>query len=553
MTLLHKLLTTTLLCFAAVLHANAQTRTTFTLDGIIYETNDDDVSVTVTGLADGNKLNGIVIIPEEVSYRTHSYKVTQINNGDCSIKNASEIKEVTLPGTIKENGWAFYNCTKLQKVKLNEGITQISFAMFAGCTALHSISLPKSLQSINNYAFQDCEKLKTLSHLDSLISLGNNVFEGCKALSNIELPKSLHSIGTECFKGCINLKSVSIDQDNPYFSTDGKAIFNKKGTKLITAISLSNYIVPSTVETLAEFCFAGNEALTSLTLHDGVRYIGRYSFQGCSNLTYIRLPEEMKTMEHGLFYDCAKLSSINIPSSITSIGEEAFTGCSSLQSITLPKSLSNISTKSGFSQCASLKSILIEEGNTHFTTDSTALYNITKDTLICFPGGITEYTIPQNVKCIRSYAFSNCDTLRNIQFEDGISDLCIESCAFEWCKNLDKVIILKGIKYIHVQWNAFYCAHIHELVIPQIADKGYFEDINLNFCSVDYLYTYPSVRDYIKLGRSTTFISLECPYTPSNIVNGSRSISFDLQTNKYWKDELETPITRVRDKDCVKN
>lgn len=542
MTLLHKLLTTTLLCFAAVLHANAQTRTTFTLDGIIYETNDDDVSVTVTGLADGNKLNGIVIIPEEVSYRTHSYKVTQINNGDCSIKNASEIKEVTLPGTIKENGWAFYNCTKLQKVKLNEGITQISLAMFAGCTALHSISLPKSLQSINNYAFQDCEKLKTLSHLDSLISLGNNVFEGCKALSNIELPKSLHSIGTECFKGCINLKSVSIDQDNPYFSTDGKAIFNKKGTKLITAISLSNYIVPSTVETLAEFCFAGNEALTSLTLHDGVRYIGRYSFQGCSNLTYIRLPEEMKTMEHGLFYDCAKLSSINIPSSITSIGEEAFTGCSSLQSITLPKSLSNISTKSGFSQCASLKSILIEEGNTHFTTDSTALYNITKDTLICFPGGITEYTIPQNVKCIRSYAFSNCDTLRNIQFEDGISDLCIESCAFEWCKNLDKVIILKGIKYIHVQWNAFYCAHIHELVIPQIADKGYFEDINLNFCSVDYLYTYPSVRDYIKLGRSTTFISLECPYTPSNIVNGSRSISFDLQTNKYWKDELETPI-----------
>lgn len=190
MTLLHKLLTTTLLCFAAVLHANAQTRATFTLDGIIYETNDDDVSVTVTGLADDNKLNGIVIIPEEVSYRTHSYKVTQINKFDSSMKNASEIKEVTLPGTIKESASAFIDCTNLQKVKLNEGITQIGCAMFLGCTALHSISLPKSLQSINNYAFSGCEKLKTLSHLDSLISLGNNVFEGCKALSNIELPKS---------------------------------------------------------------------------------------------------------------------------------------------------------------------------------------------------------------------------------------------------------------------------------------------------------------------------------------------------------------------------
>lgn len=159
MTLLHKLLTTTLLCFAAVLHANAQTRTTFTLDGIIYETNDDnddDVSVTVTGLADDNKLNGIVIIPEEVSYRTHSYKVTQINKIDGSMKNASEIKEVTLPGTIKESAFAFLDCTNLQKVKLNEGITQIDYMMFAGCTALHSISLPKSLQSINNYAFSGC-------------------------------------------------------------------------------------------------------------------------------------------------------------------------------------------------------------------------------------------------------------------------------------------------------------------------------------------------------------------------------------------------------------
>lgn len=74
------------------------------------------------------------------------------------MKNASEIKEVTLPGTIKENGWAFYDCTNLQKVKLNEGITQISYAMFYNCTALHSISLPKSLQSINNYAFSGCSR-----------------------------------------------------------------------------------------------------------------------------------------------------------------------------------------------------------------------------------------------------------------------------------------------------------------------------------------------------------------------------------------------------------
>lgn len=104
MTLLHKLLTTTLLCLAAVLHANAQTLrpqtskklpSTFTIDGITYEKNYDGVSVIKIASEIHEtyiKPNWNVTIPEHVDV----YKVTQIGrDGKNTLSIVSDIKELT--------------------------------------------------------------------------------------------------------------------------------------------------------------------------------------------------------------------------------------------------------------------------------------------------------------------------------------------------------------------------------------------------------------------------------------------------------------------------
>ena len=276
MTLLHKLLTTTLLCFAAVLHANAQTLrpqttkklpSTFTIDGITYEKNYDGVSVIKIASEIHEtyiKPNWNVTIPEHVDV----YKVTQIGrDGKNTLSVVSDIKELTIPGSIRSicpN--AFSNCKSLKKVKINKGVKSLSAGMFSGCTALDSISLPPELEYINDSTFSQCTSLREIKLPRELESIGYSAFKGCSSLDTITLPCSLKEIGWDTFLNCNSLKSILVDEGNPNFSSDGTALYNASKTVLISfPCGATKYITPHKL-----------------------RYIRGNTFYKCDSLHYIQ-------------------------------------------------------------------------------------------------------------------------------------------------------------------------------------------------------------------------------------------------------------------------
>lgn len=422
MTLLHKLLTTTLLCLAAVLHANAQFRpippvTNFAVNGIFYVVIDGGVAATA--LTDDNKLNGIVIIPEEVVYEKTKYKVIKIGN-TSKLNNVSDITFLSLPGSIKEiTPYAFSDCSKLREVKINEGITRLSKDMFSGCTALDSVSLPSGLETLGAYAFS-----------------------GCTSLRHIKLPSGLETLGTEVFSGCTSLR-------------------------------------------------------------------------------HIKLPKGLCTINAGAFWCCSSLKAITLPASLRTVESNVFSGCNSLESIS------------------------VEEGNENFSSDGTALYNASKTELISFPCGIKEYRIPRTTTSIKSWAFSCCDSLRNIQFDDS-TKLLLNKNAFNSCPNLNKVVIGPNVD---IEDSPFKNSHIKKLIVTRQKALFYYYEAymralicnenTIDTISAPPIYEYEStIKEY---QDSATFI----PYTPffaSNTVGNSRSISLNLVTNKSWSKVSDIPI-----------
>lgn len=594
MKFLHKLLVFALLFVGIITQALAES---FTVNGVVYRIT--DTGVAVNNLAIDNDLNGIVYVPEEVQYGSTTYKVTGIDQ----FRN-KEIREISLPGTIEKitNG-TFVNCKNLQTVKLGDGISYVSNEMFYNCTALLNVSLPNSLQYISTTAFRGCTSLKSIQLPESLDSLGDYVFLDCESLSNIVLPKSLHAIGHSCFSGCNELSTIKVSPANPYFSTDGKAIFNKDKTVLYTAIPLTSYNVPSTVRELRDHAFSEQESMTSITLPEGlvnisssafrycsklehlvipstvdsigdeafygcsalqqinipqgikslayevlaytgiktldipssVNYIGEKAFRNCESLQSIKLPEGLTLLNDELFDGCKQLSDIQIPSTVTTIKKAAFNDCKALKTITLPASLNTFEIPSNndisiFSGCSALKSILVEANNKYFESDGTALYNKAKDTLICFPGGVTSFVVPQSVKTIGVKAFCNCDSLQNIMFEDGVSDLVIGEYAFKYCKNINKLVITSGIK--EAKYEAFYKAHIKKLVITTTHPKSFYEYYLLKDNSIETIYAPVSDLSIIRKLTSSTLIPLNAIYVPSDITIGSRSIVFKLIKNE---------------------
>lgn len=611
MKFLHKLLVFALLFVGVITQASAEA---FTVNGVVYRIT--DTGVAVNNLAKDNNLNGIVYVPEEVQYGSTTYKVTGID-----YFGNKDIREISLPGTIKNIAdWTFQNCNNLQTVKLGEGISYVSDRMFNNCTALKHVSLPNSLQNIGSLAFGACTSLKSLQLPKALESLGNSAFSGCESLSNIELPDSLQTIGILCFNGCDNLSTIKVSPANPYFSTDGKAIFNKDKTVLYTAIPVTSYNIPSTVRELRYYAFSDQKDMTSITLPEGLVSISSYAFSGCSKLEHlvipstvdsisnyafygcsalqqinipqsiksladgvlsysgiktldipssvnyigesafsnckslqsIKLPERLTLLNYNLFDGCERLSDIQIPSTVTAIEDCAFNGCKALQTITLPASLCTFentswSDNSIFSGCSALKSILVEAGNKYYESDGTALYNKAKDTLVCFPAGVTSYVVPQSVKTIARKAFCGCDSLQNIMFEDGISDLVIEQYAFENCKNINRLVITSGIK--ETKYGAFNDAHINKLVITTTHPRSFYEYYLLRDNTIETIYAPASDLSIIKNLKSSTLIPLDAIYVASDITIGSRSIVFKLVKNEELSGLDELPVNTYP---CVK-
>lgn len=54
---------------------------------------------------------------------------------------------------------------------------------------------------------------------------------------------------------------------------------------------------------------------------------GWYTFKNCSNLTSVTLPNSLKSIGREVFYGCTNLTTITIPSSVNKIGDKAFAGC----------------------------------------------------------------------------------------------------------------------------------------------------------------------------------------------------------------------------------
>lgn len=107
----------------------------------------------------------------------------------------------------------FSNDETLTYVDIPEGIKEIKGAAFYQCTKLESVSLPSTLTSLGYYTFEKCYKLDNidLSNYPNT-SLGSRIFADCSSLKNLKLPKCLEHMGTSTFAGCMNLRTITFPE-----------------------------------------------------------------------------------------------------------------------------------------------------------------------------------------------------------------------------------------------------------------------------------------------------------------------------------------------------
>ena len=281
-------------------------------------------------------------------------------------------------GDFESGAW--YDCVRLNDGTLSVNISAIMKDWHANCK--HSITIPSE---INGYTVTEIVRncwggYMSITIPDTVKKIDENVFAHNYYLEEIifDEKSQLEVIGKLAFQDCRSLRSITIPATVKEIgygaflnSIDKVDDVDFKDLYSLTTIKFSE---GSQLETIGEWAFQGQHALTSIELPDSVMkiYIGAFNrctslaeidlpysiteiapatFQHCESLKKIEIPDRVTEIGEYTFFDCPTLEEITIPSGVTVIGDYTFYNCTSLAKITIPASISAIS-ETAFTDCS---------------------------------------------------------------------------------------------------------------------------------------------------------------------------------------------------------
>lgn len=412
----------------------------------------------------GDTYAGKVTIPEIVSYHRRKLSVTEVDYH--AFDNCPELTELVVPKTVtyipsisgspkvervtvaEENPYyrsldgVLYGQERYGRREkgeysellyyppahpgehfvIPEFVESIAAFAFSNCQKLKSVVLADKVTSICEGAFQNCINLKSITWGASLRFIWGKAFENCTALKSIVFTDSIEDVSSDAFRGCTNISSITFAKGK-YFDLDS----------------------------LPKDCFPwGQDSFTQ----DGVRYAPYKAFdrEEASLLAVVDLPKDADTF----FPD---ITTLIIPAKVEHYGfiykvsecKSSFRQFPSLKRLELPSTV----IKVDIAEIENLQEVVVDKGNTEFSTEDGVLFNKQKTVLLSFPRrrDVKEYLIPDGVQQIAEKAFYDQPFIEEIVFPD--STIAIEKKAFANCGSLREVHLGKNIKKIGIESFAY--------------------------------------------------------------------------------------------------
>ncbi len=292
----------------------------------------------------------------------------------------------------------------------------------------------KPVTQIESEAFGGCSLLKNVVIPPSIVSIGQNAFLGCRRLS-VEFEKGRTSIPDYAL---CNASVVSIT------IPDGVEFI---GAEAFKGCQIKEIEIPDSLKRIGRDAFAACP-ITHINLPDGIESID--GFFGCSSLTEIRIPKSVKTIGDSAFSFCGKLKSVSIENASVRIGTSAFYGCEELQNVSLGNSVTYIGA-SAFSYCDKLRKIIIPSS----VERSDGAFIDCKELSVAFADGTTS---------IPSEALSNGDGVITVSLPSSV--ISIGDRAFRGCKSLTSIIIPSNVQNIGIEVFAF-CENLTSIEVEE--------------------------------------------------------------------------------------
>jgi hypothetical protein len=147
----------------------------------------------------------------------------------------------------------------------------------------------------------------------NVTEIGAQAFYSCASLTSITVPSGVTKIGDGAFGGMYKLKEIVVAAGNTAYCSEGGVLFDFEKTLLLCYPADKEdkeYIIPTSVTSIANYAFSGSSNLTSVTVPSGVTEIGERTFSGCDSLERVEFSNSVTEIGDKAFAFCVKLKDI---------------------------------------------------------------------------------------------------------------------------------------------------------------------------------------------------------------------------------------------------
>lgn len=413
----------------------------------------------------------------------YTYYISDVSKHEVYISNCTASGDVTLPSTVTDKnhiewtvkGLIFGVFKNVTGITIPEGYTTIGINVFQH-SQITTLNIPASVTTIERGSFMGVDKLqsitvnpanpnftaengvlynKTKTELicypkgktdedftvpDGVTKIMGLAFFQNPNIKTVTLPTSVSELdpytlapfaGYSAFTDCASLTAINVKSGNPTFKSVDGVVYSADDKTLAMYPSgkeMDPFIVPSTVEHIAQSAFLYTKKLKNITISEGVKDIGAYAFKN-SGIKSASIPASVTSISDGVFVNCSNLETVDVAS--------ANTAYSSVDGVVFNKTVTDLiyypTAKAG-----------------EYTVPGTV--TTIKQSSCEGTKKLTKITLPPSVKTIEESAFES-SSLSELAFS-GTSGLeTIGKRAFIWA-HLSNVTIPASVKLL--EWGAFY-------------------------------------------------------------------------------------------------
>lgn len=283
------------------------------------------------------------------------------NMPQYAFRGNTNIVTAFISGTTTISASAFFGCSNLTSITIDEGTSSIDTQAFQGCTNLASVTLPSTLTRLGNQTFFNCSALSSITcYATTAPSIPNQyTLYGVASAGTLYVPNgSDYSTWMAKLPSGWTIEIIPEPVHNLEIDID-----DGQGGEVTV-----NYTIEGDIPA-GMFSGRSDIHFVYLTEVGGIGEIGDGAFSGCTNLTGFGGNQSPDLLQIGndAFRGCSMMESIDLPVSLVSIGSNAFAGCSNLNSIECYAEFAPLITDSVFDGVA-------EEGELHLYDSSVSGY-----------------------------------------------------------------------------------------------------------------------------------------------------------------------------------